>query len=140
MTTTKFKLKWLHKRKDKLKGKVERAFFEVRKELIDLVKEAGDKPTPFIKYLAAFIGTSDVISFIKIMQGIIEDAKKCKGDPEASKAIFICRYSLFRLYYLSNFTLQWTNVSVECNHCHRIVKTNFLYTNNVCDYCGHIIL
>ena len=67
MTTTKFKLKWLHKRKDKLKGKVERAFFEVRKELIDLVKEAGDKPTPFIKYLAAFIGTSDVISFIKII-------------------------------------------------------------------------
>lgn len=140
MTTTKLKLKWLYKRKQKLKNKVEHAFAVVRRELIDLIKSVDDKPTPFIKYLATFIGTSDVISFIKIMQGVIEDAKKCEDDPEAKHAIFLCRYSLFRLYYLSGFTLQWTNVSVECSHCHRIVKTNFLYTNNVCDYCGHIIL
>lgn len=139
MTTTKFKLNRLAKHKNEYLSKVRRAFSTVKKEVVAFLNDIEGEPDYFLKYLAMCASTNDADSFIKMLQGIINDAKACKGDPQAFKAIIICRYILLRLYCLSNFTIQWTNVTKKCHKCKRTVKTNFLFTDKLCPYCGSII-
>lgn len=138
--TSKFKLYWLAKRKDKYLEKMNRAFFKVRKEIIDYIKSVEGEPSMFVRYLSTCIGTSDLPTFLKIMDGIIEDAQKVKDDPEAQFAIRFCKYAVFRIHWLSNFTMLWTNVRIKCNHCHNIVPMNFCYTDKICPICGAIVL
>lgn len=140
MTTTKLKLKWIDKHRAQYLQTVTDAFHTVKRELIQFLNDYDGHIDILIKYLANCVGTEDVMTFIGLMQGILKDAKDCKGDASARKATLICKYILFRLYWLSKFTIQWTNVTVKCKKCKRVVKTNYLYTNKVCDYCGSIIL
>lgn len=137
--TTKMKLYWLAKRKAKYLDKMNRAFYKVRKEIIDYIKSV-EEPSVFVRYLSTCIGTSDLPTFLKIMEGIIEDAQKAPNDPEAKFAIRFCKYAVIRIHFLSNFTMQWTNVKVRCNHCHNVVSMNFCYTDKICPVCGAIVL
>lgn len=137
---TTLKTKWLSKRQTKLKQKVDTAFAKVKRELIDYIKSKTEEPDYFIKYLAQCLATDDVLTFINILHGIIAEADKCKGDPAASKAKVLCKYIIFRIHWLSNFTLLWTNIELVCNKCHQRLEVNFLYTSKICPYCGNIIL
>lgn len=137
--TTKLKLYWLAKNKDRYIAKMNKAFSKVRNEIIDYIKSV-EQPSMFIRYLSTCIGTSDLPTFLKILEGIIEDAKKVKNDPEAIFAVRFCKYAIFRINWLSSFTMQWTNVNIKCNHCHNIVPMNFCYTNKICPICGAIVL
>ena len=138
--TTKFKLRWLERRKDKLKNKVYLAFIQVKKELMQFLNSYPGQPDILIKYLASTVHTDDVMSFIKMIQGVIDTAKDCEQDELTKRSIIISKYILFRLHLLSHFTLFWTNVKVRCSHCKYIISTNFLYTDKICPYCGSIIL
>lgn len=141
---TKLKLIWLDKKKTKLKSKVDTAFSTVKQEIITFINETYStdyrQPSIFVRYLANAVQTNDVISFLKVMDGVIEDAKRCGNDPEAKEAIRVCRYIKHRINLLSFYTLLWTNVKLYCRHCGRVIRTNFLYTDKVCPYCGHIFI
>lgn len=139
MATSKLKMYILKKNKVKYHNKVRVAFNTIKDELVELIKSV-EQPTYFIKYLANCLSTSDIMTFVRILESIIEDAKKVKNDPEAKAAIKLCKYTLFRLNYLSGFVIPWTNITVHCRHCNHDVKTNFLYTDKICPYCGQIIL
>lgn len=138
--TTQFKLKWLEKRKDRLKHKVELAFMQTRKELVDFLNSYNGKIDTLIKYLASCVDTDDVFTFIHFMEEAIDIAKQYKNDPDAKKAISICSSIILRIHLLSNFTIPWTNVKVKCKKCKKILDINFLYTDKICPICGSIIL
>lgn len=140
MTTTEMKLKHLTKHKARLTNKANTAFAVLKRELVDFIKSIEKEPDTLLKYLAMCTQTDSVISFMKMMDGAIEDAKKCKGDPDARKAVLVCSYIKLRYHMLSNFILPWTTVKVKCSKCRRIVETNFLYSDKICPYCGNIIL
>lgn len=140
MATTKLKLWWLRKRKNKYRIKAQNAFATVKKELIAFLNDYKGPIDALVKYLAKTTETQDLPTFNELIKNVIKEAKQCKGDPDAKRAIIICKYILFRLHYLSNFVLKWTNVQVKCKNCKRIVRTNFLYTDKICPYCGEIIL
>ena len=137
---TSLKAKWLAKHKLQLRRKVDTAFAKVKRELIDYINAQQTEPDYFIKYLAQCLATDDVLTFINILHGIIAEADKCKGDPAASKAKVLCKYIIFRIHWLSNFTLLWTNIELVCNKCCQRLEVNFLYTSKICPYCGNIIL
>lgn len=137
--TTKLKINWLTKRKQKLRAKVDKAFAIVKRELVEYLRSI-DKPDILQKYIAQSLQTDDVITFIQLMMDVVNQAKQCKGDPLAKVAIKLCNYVIFRIHYLSNFTLIWTTVKVKCSKCKHVNVTNFLYTNKLCEACGNIIL
>lgn len=137
---TGLKAKWLSKHKLQLRQKVDTAFAKTKRELIDYINAQKTEPDYFIKYLAQCLATDDVITFIKIMKGIIAETEKCKGDPSAKKARVFCNYIIFRIHWLSQFTLKWTNIKIMCNKCKHIQEVNFLYTDKICPVCGNIIL
>lgn len=139
--TSKLKLRWLAKRSQKYRNKIDKAYFKVRNEIIEYIKTFDVlEPPVFIRYLATCVGTSDVMTFLRIMEGVIEDAKKAKKDRDAKFAINFCRYAIFRIHLLSHFSLWWTTVYIRCNHCHRVNCMNFCYTDKICQYCGNIVL
>jgi hypothetical protein len=140
MPTTKLKLKWLNKRKQKYLNTINLAFIQVKQDIVSFLNGYKGEIDALIKYLAKCVETDDVQTFIALMKEIIEEAKKCKGDPAARKAFLICSYILLRLNVLSKFTLKWTTVKLGCDKCGRLSETNFLYTNKLCPYCGNIIL
>ena len=137
---TKLKIKWLTKRKLKLRQKVDDAFIKVRQELIDFISDNSQEPNYFITYLAQCVATNDVYSFISILTGIAKDARKCKGDSIAEMAERICSYAVLRIHYLSHFTLLWTMLTIYCPKCKTRNRVNFLYTDKICKCCGNIIL
>lgn len=140
MTTTKFKLNWLNKRKTILRNKVHNAFMQTKKELVDFLNSYEGEIDVLIKYLASCVDTDDVMTFIRLLEDAINIAKKCKSDPNAPKAIALCKSIIFRIHILSSFTLYWTNVTVKCHKCGYNAKVNFLYTDKLCPVCGAIIL
>lgn len=137
--TPKLKLRWLAKRKPHLTNKVNNAFRRVRRELIEFLNDYKGAPDNFLKCLARYVDTDDVMTFIGLMESLIKTADTCKGDPEAFKAKIICKFMIWRIYWLSGFTIQWTNVKIGCDACHKIIHTNFLFTDKVCPRCGSII-
>lgn len=140
MTTTNFKLRWLEKRKDKLRNKVYLAFVQTKKELIHFLNNYEGEVDALIKYLASCVDTDDVMTFIHFMEEAIKTAKQCEGDPTAKVAEHICSWIIFRINLLSMFTIPWTNISVKCKKCKNVSHLNFLYTDKVCPICGSIIL
>lgn len=137
--TTKLKINWLTKRKEKLRLKVDTAFAIVKRELVMYLRQV-EEPDVFQKYLAQALQTDDVTTFIAMLQDLIENAKHFKQDPIARQASLFSKYIIFRINYLSHFTLWWTTVSVKCPKCHSMNVTNFLYTDKLCKTCGNIIL
>lgn len=135
---SKWKLPLLKKNKHKYLTKLDKAFHKVRNEIIDYLKSL-DKPTPFAKYLSTCMHTTDLITFLAIMEGIIHDSDKANNDKDAIFAKRFCKYVIFRIHWLSNFTLRWTNIKVQCEHCKNIISVNFCYTNNICPICGAIL-
>lgn len=138
--TTKVKLRWLENRKLKFKQKVDGAYAQVKREIVDYLRSIKTEPDAFQKYLAQAVTTDDVLTFIAILEGIIKDSKECKDDPLAKVARTTCRYIIFRINYLSGYTLRWTMVKVQCPKCGHVNVTNFLYTDKLCEACGNIIL
>ena len=134
------KIRWLEKRKLKLRQKVDSAFAKVKREIVEYLRSITIEPDAFQKYLAKAIQTDDVLSFIAILNGVIEDAKKCENDSLAKVAINTCHYIIFRINYLSAFTLKWTTIKVVCPKCGQVNVTNFLYTDKLCKACGNLIL
>lgn len=139
LPTTKLKLWWLKRNKDKYFNKSQEAFRRVKQELIQFLKDYTGEVDVLIKYLAKCTETDDIMTFISLMEDIVKEAKEHKEEPEAYRAKIICSYVIFRIHWLSRFVLHWTNVKIGCNHCHRLVRTNFLYTDKICPYCGSII-
>lgn len=140
MTTSKFRLNWLAKRRDKLVNKTNTAFVKVKGELVEFINSFEGKPDSLIKFLATCTQTDDVMTFVKMLSGAIDDAKRFKGDAMAKHTYLICSTILLKLHFLSHFTIPYSNVRVQCNKCKHTVKTNFYYTDKLCPYCGHIIL
>jgi len=140
MITTKFKLNYLKKNKERFRNKVNLAFYQVKRELVELLNSHKGNVDVLTAYLAQCTETDDVITFIKLIQDAINTAKECKDDPDAKRAIFICSYILLRLNLLSHFTLHWTNVVIKCDKCGQINKVNFIYTDKLCKACGNIII
>ena len=138
--TTKFKLRWLAKRRTKYLNKVMSAFRIVRREIILFLRNYHGEIDVFLKYLAKCTDTEDPMTFIQMMQQIIDDANESPNERDATVSKLICSYIIFRIHWLSNFTIHWTNIKIGCNHCNRIVHTNYLFTDKVCPYCGHAIL
>ena len=139
LPTPKLKLKWLAKNKSRYINKVNNAFRRVRGELIQFLNDYNGEIDVLIKYLAKCTETDDVMTFIGLLETVVKEAKENPKEPEARRARIICSYIIFRIHWLSNFTIQWTNVKVGCNKCHRIVRANFLFTDKLCPYCGSII-
>lgn len=135
---SKWKLPLLRKNKQKYLAKLNKAFQKVRTEIVEYLKSL-EEPTPFAKYLSTCMQTTDLITFIAILQGIIQDASKVKDDKDAIFAKNFCRYVIFRIHWLSNFTYYWTNIKIKCDHCGNVISLNFCYNNNVCPICGNIL-
>ena len=140
MTTTQFRLNWLKKRKTNYLNTMNKAFIEIKQELILFLNTYEGEIDAYTKFLASLCQTSDPESFINILKGIIRDAKKSEGDPLAKKALIMSRVLLLKLHLMSKFTYYWTNIKIKCKHCGRANKTNFLYTTKLCEVCGSIIL
>lgn len=136
------KQRWLSNpvRKKRLKNKVERAFFTAKRELVYALNHSVGEPNALMKYLAQCVDTDDVMTFIQYMDGAIKTAEECDNDPEAIRAIQVCKRIKFRIDWLSNFTLWWTTLTVRCPKCHYSYKTNFLYTDKICPVCGTIVI
>lgn len=135
-----FKIKWVLKRKQKYMSKVNKAFSCIKYELVDYLKNYDGKITTFIKYLAQSLDTTDIPTFLKMIEGVIDTAKTCKGDPEAIAAQRLCEYILFKFNLISHFSMQWCTVKLKCRKCKRTYNCNLLFTNKVCPYCGAIAI
>lgn len=138
--TTKLKLNWLAKNKYKYINKINNAFRTVRRELIEFLNDYQGDVDVLIKYLVKCVETDDAMTFIQLIKSVIEEANKCDGDSDAFHAKIICSYILFRVYWLSAFTIQWTNVRLKCSHCGCLVEDNYCFSNKLCPYCGSILL
>lgn len=134
------KLHWILKRKQKYLSKVNGAFSIIKYEIVDYLKTYDGKITAFIKYLAQTLDTTDIMSFLKMIDGVIETAKNCKGDPEAISAKRLCQYILLKFNILSHFTMQWCTITIKCKKCGKKSKYNLLFTDKLCPYCGNIVI
>lgn len=134
----KWKIKRLKEKKAYYLSKMEKAFHKVHKEILDYLK-SQEEPTYFSKYLSTCMGTSDLPTFIVILEGIIEDSKKAEQDRDAIFARRFCQYAIFRIHWLSNFTMWWTTVKTKCDHCGNVISENFCYTNHICPICGAVL-
>jgi hypothetical protein len=137
---TKFKLQWLKKNENKYRSTVNKAYKQVRAELIDFINDYTGYPDAFIKYMIAALNTSDIETFIYKLKYAIKLAKQCKNDPLANRSAIICRIMLLKLHILSKFTIKWTKIDLQCPKCRKVSKHSFLYSNKLCPHCGSIIL